>query len=136
MFKKHLFLYGSLLGNNTEEKIKKIFNDNCQFITKGYILAKLYDLGEYPGAIPTTNKNDRVFGKIFWVKNPRKTFRILDEYEEYFPKNPKKSLFIRRKTKAYLLPSENTIKCWAYLFNQKIEIQPQINSGNYLKNIY
>jgi len=134
MFKKHLFLYGSLLGNIKEEKVEKMFKDNCHFITKGFILGKLYDLGEYPGAIPTTNKDDKVFGKIFWVKHPRRTFRILDEYEEYFPKNPKKSLFIRCKTKAYLLPSENNIKCWTYFYNQKIDKEPQINSGNYLKN--
>lgn len=135
MLKNHLFLYGSLLGDIKEEKVKKIFNENCQFISVGYILGKLYDLGEYPGAILTTDKNERVFGKIFGIKNPQKTFRVFDEYEEYFPKDLKKSLFVRRKTKAYLLPLEDTITSWTYFYNQKIDKEPQINSGHYPRDV-
>ncbi len=141
---ENIFLYGTLLSFFQHPLNKKIQQEGV-FLGKGFVRGKLFDLGSYPAAIP--NKNSYVFGEVY--KIPEVLFFDLDDYEDFNPHYIEQSLFKRKQTKVYLtnnIPSKNEIKeflakrnmfqsivCWIYWYNKKINGHKEILSGNYLE---
>ncbi|QNB47903.1 hypothetical protein BR63_17555 [Thermanaerosceptrum fracticalcis] len=128
-----LFVYGSLLTGTNDPEIDRIIPAYCRYIAEGYILAELYDLGEYPGAIPCMYPEAKVYGKVFEVLNFAECFNVLDEYEGYYANDLKASEFMRSKTPVRLLTGEDTVMAWVYYYNGEIKDEPQIISGNYVQ---
>lgn len=116
-------------------------NDNSHFLKEngiyfgdGYFLGRLFNIGEYPGAVSSNLKNERVFGRVFKIGNPQKVFPILDEYEEIGKKYKFPNEFIRRKIKVYLNKGSE-FDSWVYLYNKSLNGLEQIHSGNYFEYI-
>lgn len=89
-----LFVYGTL-RRLTDRPMHRVLVDQARFIGVGRFRGKLYNLGRFPGAIPSALKSDRVVGAIYRIKDPRKTFQLLDEYEG------NNGQFIRKAAKQY-----------------------------------
>ncbi|BAU54147.1 gamma-glutamylcyclotransferase family protein [Mucilaginibacter gotjawali] len=122
-----LFVYGTLL--DTENKYGRHLSNNCVFHSKGRFKGKLYDLGEYPGAIYQPNEAWFVYGDIFILNAPEETLDILDEYEGFGENEQQPNLFVRELIEVET--AKTTIKCWSYLFNLPINELKQIISGRY-----
>lgn len=127
-----LFVYGTLLkGLDALKEWNSVIKPN--FIGQGKLNGLLYDLGEYPGAIiDTKSRKEFVSGEVYELKNPTASFKILDEYEEFFPSHPQKSLFIRRECPV-TLENGKMITAWVYVYNQKVDKAIQIKNGKYLR---
>jgi gamma-glutamylcyclotransferase (GGCT)/AIG2-like uncharacterized protein YtfP len=123
----YLFVYGTLLDKQNE--FGAYLNDNCTFYADGKMPGKLYDLGEYPGAILTREENKFVHGKIYQLNNPEKVFKILDDYEGFGPKQEQPNLFVRELIDVEISPGK--IVCWVYLYNLSIGGFRLIDSGVY-----
>ena len=88
-----LFVYGTLRRGFCLHR--HLADLGASFEAQGTVAGELFDLGEYPGARPSTGNRKWVYGELFHLQNPRRDLRILDEVEEFIPAQPERSQFIR-----------------------------------------
>jgi pyruvate carboxylase len=123
-----LFVYGTLRRGFSLHGLLK--RSGVRFEGKGRIRGRLFDLGEYPGAVPSQRASDIVEGEIYRLASPAQQFVELDAVEEYDPRRPSTSLFRRRLVE---VQAENgaRIKAWAYFLNKNLRKSRHIPHGNY-----
>jgi gamma-glutamylcyclotransferase (GGCT)/AIG2-like uncharacterized protein YtfP len=127
MINELLFVYGSLL--NADNEFAAYLNSNAVLLGTGIFKGKLYDIGEYPGAVIDPDGNYKISGNIYKLNNPQAALKILDDYEGFGDKQEHPNLFVRKS-----LPVETingTVYCWVYLYNLPVDDLKQITSGNY-----
>ncbi|WP_183572031.1 gamma-glutamylcyclotransferase family protein [Mucilaginibacter sp. X5P1] len=125
----YLFVYGTLL--DAGNKFAAYLTNNCSFYTKGKLKGRLYDIGEYPGAVADSNSPDYVYGSIVSINNPITVLKQLDDYEGFGADQQQPNLFIR-EIKA-IETEGGFIDCWVYLYNLPVKRLVLIESGDYLK---
>ena len=123
----YLFVYGTLLDEQNEFAI--YLKQNCNFYGKGRFKGKLYDLGEYPGAVLDEKGDNYVCGSILEVKNISEVLIRLDEYEGFVHNQKEPNLFVREIITIETV-NERT-DCWVYLYNLQVEGFRLIESGDY-----
>ncbi len=101
-----------------------------RFLGKGTIQARLYDLGEFPGALLSGNSADTVNGELYELTCAEEELRALDEVEEYDPERPEQSIFIRRTVEVQLEDGKRT-EAWAYFLPGEPTRARPIPSGDY-----
>lgn len=112
-----LFVYGTLL--DPKNQVAKFLQSNAELYDEGYFQGKLFDLGDYPGAVESNNPEDKVYGSVFVLKTET-VLRILDEYEEAGDQFANPNEFIRTKTEIVVNKNEKLF-CWIYLYNRSTE---------------
>src|ERR1700745_600317 len=60
------------------------------------VRGRLYDLGEYPGAVLSEKSRSVIRGEVFELPGDPGTLTSLDNYEGFEPGNRSSSLFLRR----------------------------------------
>jgi gamma-glutamylcyclotransferase (GGCT)/AIG2-like uncharacterized protein YtfP len=125
----HLFVYGTLLDNNNS--YGAYLQQHCTLLQPGKLKGRLYDIGEYPGAIADIYSALYVHGSIYLMDEPEKILEFIDDYEGFGDNQAQPNLFIR--IQADIETGNNTVKCWVYVYNLAIEHLPTIRSGRYLK---
>lgn len=131
----YLFVYGSLLSS-MEHPMHMLLSKGATYIAKGYFQGKLYDLGEYPGAVVSDDASDTVKGELYLLHN-KSIIGSLDEYEGYEEMNPDASLFIRNIV-SVTLPDGILEQAFIYLYNSDVSGKSLIWPGDYFlfKQIY
>jgi len=127
--KDYLFVYGTLAEENAPREIADTVR-KLKYVGKGFVFGRLYNLGKYPGAILEDKARHKIFGKIFELPSDRKLLNRLDAYEEFDPKRPAKSLFLRRQT-SISRPNRKKVKGWVYEYNGNVGARPLIENGRY-----
>src|ERR1700712_2833765 len=89
----YLFVYGTLLNAGNEFAI--YLKNNCSFYANGKFKGRLYDIGEYPGAIADNQYAGYVYGCILIMNDSALALKYLDDYEGFGPKQEQPNLFIR-----------------------------------------
>jgi gamma-glutamylcyclotransferase (GGCT)/AIG2-like uncharacterized protein YtfP len=125
----YLFVYGTLLDESNE--FAAYLRNNCSFCTKGKFKGRLYDIGEYPGAIADSNSTNYVYGTIVLIDNPTKVLKQLDDYEGFGDAQQQPNLFIREMLD--IETDKGLVNCWVYLYNLTVDALKLIESGDYLK---
>lgn len=124
----YLFVYGTLMQGFYEAWQKKA---GARLVGKGTIKAKLYDLDDYPGAkLAGAGSAHCVTGELYRLRDPELATRILDEYEEFSPAAPSKSLFLRRLVRV-TLEGGRIRRAWAYLYHRAADESKLIPGGDY-----
>lgn len=124
--KQYLFVYGTLRKGLAPLEIAETV-EKLKFVGEGFIYGSLYDLGEYPAAL--LGASDKVFGEIFELPDDKRVLQKLDEYEGFYPNSREKSLYVRKRTTAYV--GNEKLRTWIYESNQDLSNFPIIESGNY-----
>jgi gamma-glutamylcyclotransferase (GGCT)/AIG2-like uncharacterized protein YtfP len=124
---KHLFVYGTLRRglpdlNGWQKKF------GAKLIGQGSIRAGLYNLGKYPGALPS--QSHRTHGEVYRLENPATALKQIDRYEEYDEKEKDKSLYIRRPVTVTLRDGK-TVVAWVYFYNGTIPKSKLIPGGRF-----
>jgi gamma-glutamylcyclotransferase (GGCT)/AIG2-like uncharacterized protein YtfP len=128
-----LFVYGTLMRGFHEDWHEKV---EANLLGEGTIRAKLYDLGDYPGAkLAGAGSESLVKGELYQLRDPERAIEILDKYEDYIPSQPRKSLFIRELVPV-TLESGRKRMAWTYLYNRPVDNLKLIPSGNYRDRIF
>src|SRR5215469_6727300 len=127
--KDYLFVYGTLAKENAPRTIADTVR-KLKYVGKGSISGRLYDLGEYPGAILGAGAGAKIFGEIYELPSDPKLLNRLDAYEDFDPKRPAKSLFVRRKT-SISRPNRKRVKGWVYEYNRDVGTRPRIENERY-----
>ena len=132
-----LFVYGSLrrdFGHPAFEYIGRYF----QFVAQGEVRGLLYDLGEYPAAIPT-NEDRFIVGELYVIKEPGEFSYAIAQLDDYEGLNPEEGEELYRREIAQIRTADGTSEAWLYWYNGSVEGYPVIESGDmlaYLKEKY
>ena len=102
----------------------------AEFVEVGRIRGRLYDLGEYPGAVPSTNEGEEILGEIYRLDDPGEQLGSLDAVEEYDPENPDRSLFARRLAEVRRT-SGGKVRAWVYFLQSVPDGARPILGGDY-----
>lgn len=123
-----LFVYGTLRkGFPLHSYLQK---GSIRDVGSGRIQAKLYDLGQFPGAVSSSSASEVVEGEVFELLRPEQHLRELDAVEGFDPDDLEGSLFVRRIA-SVRLQNGRSVKAWAYFLPKKPSGGRRINSGDY-----
>lgn len=128
---EYLFLYGTLLVDGVPDEVAGAVR-SLRRIGPAHVRGRLYDLGEYPGAILAPSSKTLIHGEIFQVPVTADVLNAIDEYEEFYPANKEDSLFIRTKAEATLTNGQQ-VYCWMYVYNDDPGTAPLLADGVYPK---
>ena len=119
---KYLFVYGTLRRKRTPREMTPVMQ-KLEWVGKGSVLGRIYDLGNYPGAVFDQRSSQQIQGEIYKLPLDGKVLEKLDAYEEFLPSRPDDSLFIRVVIPVQVKKGRR-LNCWAYRFNPKKLKQP------------
>ena len=131
-----LFVYGSLRSgfkNDAYHYLSKYFN----LVGEGVVKGKLYDNGNYPVAVATTDENFLV-GELYSVKTEAEFFWAIEQLDDYEGLNVEANetpLYVRVQTIVYINNEQTT--AWVYWYNKPVSSFAEIASGDlmeYLNN--
>jgi gamma-glutamylcyclotransferase (GGCT)/AIG2-like uncharacterized protein YtfP len=124
-----LFVYGTLLDEGNEYAI--YLKNNSRSYAEAKLRGKLYDIGEYPGAVLSKGCDEYVYGVILQLDDPESALKIIDEYEGFGKGQPFPNEFVRVSVKVETGVGE--VICWVYLYNLPVTGLPWLKSGRYVK---
>lgn len=128
----NLFVYGSLRSGFQHEAYQYI----AQYFTlvgAATVKGKLYDMGEYPVAVPTNDENF-IQGELYTVSRPEEFSYIigqLDDYEGVYAEEGETPVYSRGATTAYCNGQQPM--AWVYWFTGSTTGLPQILHGDVLQ---
>ncbi len=122
-----LFVYGTLLDADNEYAL--YLKKNSRLYSHGKIKGRLYDIGEYPGAVLSDEDDEYIYGHILELNDPEKVLPVIDDYEGFGDDQPQPNEFIRVLTKVET--GAGLLNCWLYLYNLPVAGLTQIKSGRY-----
>lgn len=123
-----LFVYGSLRRGFHNSAYKYISN-HFKYIAEAKVRGTLFDLGDYPGAIPSGD--NFITGELYELKKNNEfdwAMEQLDDYEGLHPEEGEKPLYRREIVDVFC--QEKCVKAWIYWYNLEISGQPIKLIGN------
>ena len=105
-----LFVYGSL--RRGEALHAHLAGLAC--LGPAWMRGRLYDLGEYPGAVPSRRAGERVQGEVYELAPADERLAELDRLEGCDPERPERGLFVRR-ARIVELAAGGRLRAWVYL---------------------
>jgi gamma-glutamylcyclotransferase (GGCT)/AIG2-like uncharacterized protein YtfP len=124
-----LFVYGTLLDEDNEYAI--YLKSNSRYYSLGKLKGKLYNLGEYPGAILHDESGGYIQGSVLQIDDPVKILPVIDYYEGFGEKESQPNEFIR--VSAEVETDIGPVICWVYLYNLPVTGLALIENGRYIK---
>lgn len=132
----YLFVYGSLRSgfkSPAYEYISRYFD----LVAPAKIKGRLFDMGEFPAAVPTTD-NAYILGELYKIKKEGEfswAIGQLDDYEGMTVETGETPMY--RRALADVFCNDDTITAWVYWYYGETGTAPVIASGDvleYLKN--
>lgn len=124
-----LFVYGSLRRDAPGSR-HELLGEAAEFLGHGRVRGRLLDLGAYPGLVAAVTRAEWVRGELHAIPGQRALAR-LDAYEDYNPRRPERSLFLRREARVEL-DSGEVVAAWVYVYAGAVARGRRIASGDYL----
>src|SRR4029077_16510387 len=94
------------------------------------VKGRLYDLGEYPGAILSEKSRSVIQGEVFELPGDEGTLTSLADYDGFEPEKRNSSLFLRR-TWPVTMNDGKRLRCWVYVYNGTMKDARPVRSGRY-----
>lgn len=127
----HLFVYGTL-RRDTRHDMYRVLARDADFVGDATINGRLYDLGEYPGAVRTADETSRIKGEVYRLRDPNTTLPVLDDYEGCGPNDTPPFEFERELVTASLEMGEE-LRTWVYWYRGKLDKKRRIVDGDFLR---
>jgi gamma-glutamylcyclotransferase (GGCT)/AIG2-like uncharacterized protein YtfP len=120
---RHLFAYGTLQSGLAPVEIAPVV-EKLRPVGEGFVDGKLYDLGDYPGAVLDPASAWIVYGTVYELPEDAEVLRQLDAYEgpEYV-----------RIEQLVTLTAGGVVSCWVYDFQGRPGQERFVASGRYTK---
>lgn len=137
MKRDRLFTYGTLV-TAARHPLGDLVREKARFVGAGSICARLYLIDDpedpganfFPGALPSPDPADRVFGEIYDVIDPDPLYAALDDFEACGPAWPEPQEFILRSVEVVMDNGEST-RAVAYLYSWDVTGARRIQSGRW-----
>jgi gamma-glutamylcyclotransferase (GGCT)/AIG2-like uncharacterized protein YtfP len=126
-----LFVYGSL-RSGFHHSVYAYISSYFVFDGMGLVQGKLYDMGEYPAAIPAT-EDCFITGELYHIAQEEEFARAMEQLDEYegLLVEPVETPLFRRELVEVLF--KNTIvTSWMYWYNRTITSEQRIESGDFV----
>lgn len=123
-----LFVYGTLRKGFRAHALLQRFRP--RLLGAGHVQGRLYNLGEYPGAVETGRNADRVRGEVYWLPRAKVAFRVLDSFEGFDPARPATNEYERKET-TVMIAGGDRMRAWIYWLSRAPASRRQILSGDY-----
>lgn len=135
-----LFTYGTLMLTTGIPAVDDAMRAAGSSLGRAYVLGNLFDLGDYPGAVPAAVAGDaaleedapKVWGHLLSLKDPAALFGVIDPYEGFDAADLAASEFVRAETQAWLAGADRAVAAQIYWFNFPTGGRQAIASGDYL----
>lgn len=127
-----VFVYGSL-RSGFQHPAYQYISRYFMLVNSARVKGLLYDMGEYPAAIPTDEEN-YITGELYRIKNQDEfswAMAQLDDYEGLNTENNEPALYRREETIVYA--GDYATKAWIYWYNGEITGKPLVQSGDVLQ---
>jgi gamma-glutamylcyclotransferase (GGCT)/AIG2-like uncharacterized protein YtfP len=126
-----LFVYGTLRAD-LAHPMARVVGKHAKLVGRAYFGGKLFDLGGYPGAVPSPSASDRVAGELHRIEPGQAAALLaeLDRYEGWDPERPGESEFVRVRARIEADSGER-FEAWIYTYNRSTEDLARIASGDY-----
>lgn len=124
-----LFVYGSL-RSGFQHPAHEYISKHFMLVSEAKVKGRLYDLGDYPAAMPTS-EDFFITGELYELKKAGEfewAIAQLDDYEGLNPEEGEAPLFTRKLTEVFY-DSQST-EAWMYWYNHDASGQPLIPSGD------
>ena len=125
-----IFVYGSL-RKGFEHPVFKYIADYFNFAGHGKVKGLLYDLGEYPAALPD-NGEHYIIGEVYAIKEQDEFSYAIAQLDDYEGINPVEGDSLYRRELATIYTENGTAKAWVYWYNGYISDESVIESGDVL----
>jgi len=129
---QHLFLYGTLIPGEAPKEIASIVG-RFRRLGSGQVRGRLYDFGEFPGAILDPSSRTMIHGELVVLPSEARILEALDRYEEFDPLDPKTSLFVRKKA-MIRMANGSSREGWIYVYNRPPGDAKLLRGGDYLRS--
>src|SRR4249920_3870534 len=129
-----LFVYGSLRSGFHHPAYAYI-SDNFTLVAPAKIKGRLYDMGEYPAAIPVSDESF-IVGELYQLKENLDFYWVIEQIDDYEGLNVEQdetALFKREEVEVYL--ADHNATAWVYWYNNNASGRPFIPSGDVLEYI-
>lgn len=130
--RNYLFAYGTLCPPFAPVEISSAVR-RLRPVGPGVMRGKLYDLGEYPGAVLDPKASSSISGELFQLPADPGILRQLDLYEGFNPQDPQQSLFVRQLRTA-TTSGGRRVRCWVYEYNGDPGSARLLTHGNYRRH--
>jgi gamma-glutamylcyclotransferase (GGCT)/AIG2-like uncharacterized protein YtfP len=127
-----IFVYGTLRRGFCHHKYLESLR--ARFLSRGTVSGELYDLGGYPGAVPSEHPADLVTGEVYRLPHPSRALKVLDELEGARPSSPRPG-FYRRELVNVQLEKRTTVEAWMYWLNRWHGTRRRIQRGDYSRKL-
>ena len=125
---EYLFVCGTLRSAFAPPQVRPLL-ERMKLIGAATVPGRLYELGEYPGAV-LAEDDGTVVGELLELPADETLLHTLDHYEGIDESAPSKSLFVRTRCRA-ALPDGRNVEAWIYVYNQAVSAARLIESGDY-----
>lgn len=127
---KYLFVCGTLRPGLAPDEVAGLMGRMLR-IGAASVPGRLYDLGDYPGAVLDPNCDAKIIGEVFQLPDDGAVIAALDAYEGIDPQDTGDSMFLRREAEI-TLEGGAKLQCWIYVYNRRVDSATLIASGDYL----
>jgi gamma-glutamylcyclotransferase (GGCT)/AIG2-like uncharacterized protein YtfP len=127
-----LFVYGSLRSGFNHPAFAYMA-ENFTLVGKARVKGVLYDLGQYPAAVPSTD-DFFIIGELYQLQEDKDFDWVIsqvDAYEGLDVEEGEIPLYMRAVTTVFI--NDHVTPAWIYWYNQPIEGKPVIESGDVLE---
>ena len=125
-YKDYLFVYGTLKSDATNIHAKS-FHQQANYIGEAKRQGCLYLVSYYPGAVPSFDKENFVYGELWQLNTPCSTLEVLDLYEECSELNPLPHEYKRSFESVWL--GQTLLNAWVYIYQKDTSSLNRIISG-------
>jgi len=112
---EYIFVYGTL-RKDVGIEMYHVLARHARFVKDAKFQGRLFDLGDYPGAVPSDDPRDVVHGEVYALEPSVRdaVLASLDDYEGCSPGGEAPSEF-RRESVSVTLDDGSSVSSWIYL---------------------
>jgi gamma-glutamylcyclotransferase (GGCT)/AIG2-like uncharacterized protein YtfP len=126
-----LFVYGTL-RKGSRNSMHHMLAGGATLVGQARMRGRLFDLGEYPGFVPSDTVPGWVHGELYVLENSVEMLARLDAYEGCGPGHPRPHEF-ERLCRDALMQSGASAQAWVYVYAGPVSGKPEIVSGDYCR---
>ena len=128
----HVFVYGTL-RRSALLPMHRLLQPST-FVGVGRFQGKLYNVGDYPAAVPSDDPADTVLGELYLLHEPATTLAALDCYEGCTPDDSTPHEYVRIAANIRQTSDDfPTISAQIYLYGRPVDLLARITQGDYLE---
>jgi gamma-glutamylcyclotransferase (GGCT)/AIG2-like uncharacterized protein YtfP len=129
MMTTQLFVYGTL-RKGSRNSMHHMLAQGATLVGRARMRGRLFDLGEYPGFVPSDTVPEWVHGELYALANSAQMLARLDAYEGCSPGDPRPHEFERLRREVRM-ESGASVQAWVYVYARSVSGRAQIVSGDY-----